>query len=207
MALSDLGFFRGLAHSRRADGDPACRILLPSDAVSAFKLTELAANINGMCYIRTHRPDVPIIYDESQTFEVGGYKHLEDGEDVAIVTSGYMVHVVREALSVLEEQTGLSAGLIDVYSLPLSEASTNEILQIGDDCRGQILVVEDNYVGGVYDEIAAAAAGSDFGVRVEGMVLRAIPKSARTPEETLALLGLGVGDIVAATQKMFDQSE
>ena len=207
MALSDLGFFRGLAHSRRADGAPACRVLLPSDAVSAFKLTELAANIDGMCYTRTHRPDVPIIYDESQSFEVGGYKHLEDGEDVAIVASGYMVHVVREALSVLEEQAGLSAGLIDVYSLPLSEASTNEILQIGDDCRGQILVVEDNYVGGVYDEIAAAAAGSDFGVRVEGMVLRAIPKSARTPEETLALLGLGVGDVVAATQKMFDQSE
>ena len=207
MALSDLGFFRGLAHSHRSDGDPACRILLPSDAVSAFKLTELAANINGMCYTRTHRPDVPIIYDESQTFEVGGYKHLEDGEDVAIVASGYMVHVVREALAVLEEQAGLSAGLIDVYSLPLSEASTNEILQIGDDCRGQILVVEDNYVGGVYDEIAAAAAGSDFGVRVEGRVLRAIPKSARTPEETLALLELGVSDIVAATQKMFDQSE
>jgi len=38
-------------------------------------------------------------------------------------------------------------------------------------------------------------------------VLHSIPKSARTPEEALALVHLGVGDIVQAAQKMFDQSE
>ena len=207
MALTDLAFFRALAHGRRADGEPSCRVLLPSDAMSAFKLTELAANIDGMCYMRTHRPDVDILYDEKETFEVGGYKHLVDGEDVVIIASGYMVHVAEAAIAALEEEAGLNAGLIDVYSLPVSEASLNEILQIGDDCCGQILVVEDNYIGGVYDEIAVAAAASDFGVRVEGMVLRAIPKSARTPEETLALVRLGAADIVATAQKMFDQSE
>ena len=207
MALADMSFFRAFAHTGRSDGAPACRVLLPSDAMSAFKLTEQAANIDGLCYTRTHRPDVPIIYGEDETFPLGGYKHLEDGEDVAIVASGYMVHVAREAMAVLEEQAGLSAGLIDVYSLPLSDAAATEILQIGDDCRGQILVIEDNYVGGVCDEIAAAAAASDFGVRVEGLVLRAIPKSARTPEETLSLVRLGTADIAAAVQKMFDQSE
>ncbi len=204
MGLTDMAFFRALARTHRADGAPACRVMLPSDAVSTFKLTELMANIDGMCYMRTHRPDVPIIYDENETFEVGGFKHLVDGEDLAIVTSGYMVHVVRQALAALEEQTGLSASLIDVYSLPVE---TDEILRIGDDCRGQILVVEDNYVGGLADEITAAAACSDLGVMVDSLVLRNIPKSARTPEETLAMVHLSVGDIVAAAQKMFDQSE
>ena len=180
-------------------------MMLPSDAVSAFRLTEQMANINGLCYMRTHRPDVSIIYDENEPFEVGGFKHLVDGEDLLIVASGFMVHVARKALEVLEEQTGLSAGLIDVYSLPL--AAPEDILQIGDDCRGQILVLEDNYVGGVYDEIATAAAGSDFGVVVDGMVLRNIPKSARTPDGTLELVHLTVRDVVAAAQKMFDQSE
>ncbi len=207
MGLTDLAFFRALAHSRRVDGAPACRVLLPSDAVSAFKLTELAANTDGLCYMRTHRPDVPLLHQESDPFEVGGYRHLEDGEDLVIVASGYMVHVAKAAMALLEEQAGLSASLIDVYSLPVSDASLKEILQIGDDCRGQLLVVEDNYVGGVYDEIASAAAASDFGVRVEGCVLRTIPKSARTPEETLALVSLGADDVVATAQKMFDQSD
>ncbi|HET6428929.1 MAG TPA: transketolase [Phycisphaerae bacterium] len=205
MGMVDLAFFRSLAHARRVDGNPACRMFLPSDAVSAFKLTELMANTEGLCYMRTHRPDVPFLYEESEPFEIGGHKHLVDGEDLLIVASGYMVHVVRQALPALEEENGLAASLVDVYSLPLMRAG--EILQIGDDCGGQILVVEDNYVGGVYDEICAAAAASDFGVRVDGLVLRNIPKSARTTEETLAMVHLGVHDIVAAAQKMFDQTD
>ncbi len=204
MGLMDVAFFRTLAHTSRADGQPACRVMLPSDAVSAFKLTELMANIDGMCYMRTHRPDVPIIYGPDEAFEMGGFKHLVDGQDLVIVASGYMVHVAQKVLAALEEQSGLSAGLIDVYSLPVK---AEEILQIGDDCRGQILVLEDNYTGGVADEIAEAAAHSDLGVRVESMVVRNIPKSARTPEQLLELVHLSVPEIVKTAQRMFDQSE
>ena len=205
MGVTDLAFFRALCHSQRNDGSPACRMFLPSDAVSAFKLTELMANIEGLCYMRTHRPDVPIIYDENESFELGGFKHVVDGQDLVIVTSGYMVHVVMKALKLLEEQQGLSAGVIDVYNLPLQPGKLDEILQIGDDCNGQILVVEDNYVGGVADELVEAAACSDLGVRVDALVLRQIPKSARTPEEVLAMVHLAPADIAAAAQKMFDQ--
>jgi transketolase len=202
MGLTDVSFFRALSHAKRNDGAPACRVMLPSDAVSAYKLTELMANIDGLCYMRTHRPDVPLLYTADDTFQVGGFKHLIDGEDLVIVASGYMVHVAKEAMKLLEEQTGLSASLVDVYSLPLQ---ADEILQIGDDCNGQILVLEDNYVGGVFDEITQAAASSDLGVRVEGMVVHDIPKSARSPEETLDMVHLSAKDIVAAAQRMFDE--
>ncbi len=204
MAVADVAFFRAYAHTKKADGTPACRLMLPSDAISAYKLTEAMANVEGMCYMRTHRPEVPFLYNEDEAFPLGGFKHLIDGEDLVIVASGYMVHVAKAAVEKLEKTTGLSASLVDVYGLPLE---TDEILQIGDDCRGQILVVEDNYVGGVYDEIATAAAASDLGVRVEGLVLQSIPKSARLPEEVLSMVHLGVDDVVQAAQRMFDQSE
>ncbi len=204
MGLPDLAFMRALARTRRVDGQPACRMMLPCDAVSAFKLTQLMANLDGFCYMRTHRPDVDFLYDEDEEFQVGGFKHLVDGEDLAIVASGYMVHVCRQALNLLEERAGLSATLIDAYSIPLE---TDEILRIGDDCRGQILVVEDNYIGGVADEITAAAARSDLGVMVTSLVVRSIPKSAKTPEETLKLVGLDAEDIANAAQAVFDKSE
>ena len=162
------------------------------------------ANADGMCYMRTHRPDVPIIYDPEETFEFGGFKHLIDGEDLAIVASGYMVHVAKKAVELLEEKAGLSATLIDAYCMPLE---ADEILRIGDDCRGQILVVEDNYLGGIADEITAAAARSDLGVMVTSMVVRSIPKSCKTPEETLKLVGLTAQDIAQAAQNVFDRSE
>ena len=85
--------------------------------------------------------------------------------------------------------------------------ATEEILQIGDDCRGQILVIEDNYAGGFADEICAAAAASDLGVTVHPMYVQKIPKSAKTPEEIMAQVGLTAEDIAAAAQKIFDLSE
>ena len=51
------------------------------------------ANLDGLSYMRTHRNDVPFLYDQAEDFALGGFKHLIDGEDLAIVTSGYMVHV------------------------------------------------------------------------------------------------------------------
>lgn len=204
MGVADVAFARAFAHARRVDGQPGCRLFHPSDAVMAFKLTEQMANYDGCCYMRTHRPDVPFIYDENEEFPESGFKHLIDGEDLAIVASGYMVHVARQAAEMLEEKAGLSASLIDAYALPLQ---TDEILRIGDDCRGQILVVEDNYVGGFADEIASAAARSDLGVAVETMVLDRMPKSAKTPEEILSMVDLAAEDIARTCQEMFDRSE
>jgi len=204
MALPDLAFVRALAHVARVDGAPAVRVFQPADAISAFKLTELMANIDGICYMRTHRPQVDFVYEQTEQFTVGGFKHLTDGEDVAIVASGYMLHVARKAVDILEETAALSASLIDAYSMPLA---AEEILRIGDDCRGQILVVEDNYLGGFADEIAAAAARSDLGVRVNSLHVREIPKSAKTPEEILQMVHLTAADIANAAQAMFDQSE
>jgi deoxyxylulose-5-phosphate synthase len=107
-------------------------------------------------------------------------------------------------VALLDERAGLSASLIDAYSLPLEP---DEILRIGDDCRGQVLVVEDNYVGGIVDEITTAAARSDLGVRVDSLYVKSIPKSAKTPEETLKMVDLSADDIAKAAQRMFDQSE
>lgn len=54
MALEDLGFFRNI---------PKGIVIAPSDGVSTEKAVELVANYNdGPAFIRTSRPDVPVIY-------------------------------------------------------------------------------------------------------------------------------------------------
>ena len=204
MGLCDLAFMRSFAHAKRVDGQPEIRVFQPADGIAAFKLTEMMANIDGMCYMRTHRPDVPFLYEEDEEFTLDGFKHLIDGEDIAIVSSGYMVGIAKQAVELLEQQAGLSASLIDAYAMPLA---TDEIMQIGDDNRGQILVVEDNYVGGFGDELTAAAATSDLGVMVKTMNVDFPPKSTRSPQETLKMLSLTAKNIADTAQKMFDQSE
>lgn len=63
MALEDLAFFRTI---------PKGILLIPSDAVSTEKAIELAANYqDGPSFVRTARPDVPILFPNNEPFELG----------------------------------------------------------------------------------------------------------------------------------------
>ena len=197
MGLPDLAFMRSFAHAKRTDGAPAVRMFCPCDAVSAFKLTEQMANADGFCYMRTHRPDVAFVYEPNEEFPFGGFKQLVAGKDVAIVASGYMVHVAREALALLDKD-GVSAGLYDVYSIPLK---TDDLLDQIAGTGKKILVVEDNYVGGFADEIAVAAARGG-GVKVDNMHVQSVPKSAKTPVDILKMVNLTAEDVAATAKRM-----
>jgi len=43
-------------------------ILYPADAVSAEKLTAVAAHQPGIVYLRTTRPKTPVVYDNDEDF-------------------------------------------------------------------------------------------------------------------------------------------
>ena len=63
MALEDLAFFRTI---------PNGIVLIPSDGVSTEKAVELAANYQGgPSFIRTARPDVPVLFPNDEPFELG----------------------------------------------------------------------------------------------------------------------------------------
>jgi len=53
-------------------------VLIPSDGVSTEKAVELVANYNdGPAFIRTSRPDTPILYKNDASFEIGKCKALD----------------------------------------------------------------------------------------------------------------------------------
>lgn len=191
MSLPDIAYFRSYTQTDDGFGHPACVVFHPADAVATYHCTVLAANLHGMCYIRTHRPDVDFIYDPNTKFEIGGSHQLAEGADLTLVASGYMVTVARKALAQLAA-AGIRCSLFDAYSFPLN---TDPILAAAKKTAGRILTIEDNFVGGLNGAIAEAAARTGA-ARVESMTCQRIPKSCKTPEETLAYLGLSVNDIV-----------
>lgn len=191
MAVSDVAYFRSMCHVDSGEGRPACTIFHPADAVCAFRCCELMANIRGMCYLRTHRPDAPFLYPLDESFELRGSKRLRSGSHLTLVSSGYMVHGVLAAAQRLAER-GIACNVFDAYTLPMDCAP---ILDAARQSGGVILCVEDNYSGGVHAELAEAAA-VDGRVRVVGMNARRIPKSARTPDEVFDYAGVGMAAII-----------
>ncbi len=197
MSLHDITYFRSAADADNGSGKPACITFHPADAVAAYHCTGLMANLDGMCYLRTHRPEVALLYTPETKFEVGGSHVLSEGDAITIVSSGYMVHVCREALQKLAA-AGVKCTLVDAYCFPLNTAP---IMAAAKKTGGRILCVEDNYIGGLAGALAEAAA-CEGGVRVESMRVRKIPKSAKTAEDIMEYVGLSPKDIEARIKKM-----
>ncbi len=194
MALPDVSWFRSWTTMRDHRGAPGCYVLQPADAYAAYALTMSMAEHEGMVYMRTFRPEVEFLYDDSSVFELGGLEVLTEGRDLVIATAGYMVHECNQALEHLDA-AGIDATLVDLYSLPFDE---DRFLDIANDNGGHILVVEDNYGGGLGSAVADACTSGGDAFTVKQLHIRKIPKSARTVSDGLASCGLDAKSIATA---------
>jgi transketolase len=190
MGVVDPAFFGALAGVRTPKGHPAAVCLNPCDATSAFKLVCLMADYDGLAYMRTLRPETPFLYKPEEPFRLVGQKVLARGKDLTLVAWGYTVHECRKALEALKAE-GVECGLVDAYSLPLADDFLDAI---GAGAGTKLLVVEDNYAGGIGSAVATAAARRT-GIRVETMTAERLPKSGRSPDDVMAFCGLDAAAI------------
>jgi len=198
MAMPDIAWFRSLSTMRDHRGNPGVYILQPADAFAAYALTGVMAEYEGVCYMRTLRADTEFIYSDDQVFNLGGFETLSEGRDIVLCAAGYMVHEANKALELLDK-AGISATLLDMYSIPFDEEKLLDIIGAN---GGYVISLEDNYGGALGSAIADALTRSGDGFTLEQMHVRRIPKSARTPEEMLKMCGLTAEDIVAKTMRL-----
>ncbi len=193
MSLPDVAWFRSWTTMKDHRGNPGCYVLQPADAYAAYALTGVMAEYEGVCYMRTLRAETEFIYSDDQVFNLGGFEVLHQGRDVVLCAAGYMVHEANKAIELLDT-AGVSATLVDLYSLPFD---TDKLLDIVAANNGYVISIEDNYGGGIGSAVADALVESGDGFTLEQMFVRRIPKSARTPDELLAYCGLTAQDIVS----------
>lgn len=198
MSLPDVAWFRSFGTMTDHHGNPGCYVLQPADAWAAYGLTHAMADHTGCCYLRTFRPEVEMIYDESTVFELGGMEVLTEGRDVVIVSAGYMIHECNKAIDELDRM-GVDATLLDLYSLPFDE---ERLLDIINENNGSVLVVEDNYGGGIGSAVAEVCAASGDAFTVKQQHVTRIPKSARSPESILRMCGLHYTDITKSAASL-----
>ena len=78
---------------------------------------------NGPVYLRCGRIEVPEIYDENASFQIGKANQLRDGKDVTIIANGLMVGMALDAAALLAKDR-VTARVLDMHTVkPLDEAA------------------------------------------------------------------------------------
>ena len=141
---------------------------------------------------------LPIFYNDDVVFNLGGFEVLQEGRDVVLCAAGYMVHEANKALELLDK-AGVSATLIDLYSLPFDNEKLLDIIGAN---NGYVVSMEDNYGGGMGSAVADALTSSGDAFTLEQMYVKRIPKSAKTPDEMMKMCGLTAENIKSTVLKI-----
>ncbi len=130
---------------------PGMTVINPADYIEAKLAVKAAASMNGPAYLRFGRLALPLIFDESYSFEIGKGVELCPGTDVTIVATGLMVGEALKAVPLLKEQ-GISARVINMATIkPIDK----EILVRAAKETGAIVTAEEhNIIGGLGGAVA-----------------------------------------------------
>uniref|UniRef100_A0A915I532 transketolase n=1 Tax=Romanomermis culicivorax TaxID=13658 RepID=A0A915I532_ROMCU len=135
MGLEDIGMFRSL---------PGSTVFYPSDAVSMERAVELSAQIHGICFIRSTRAVMPILYSNDEVFEIGRGKMIRQSANDKILLVGAGVTLV-ECVKAADElaKKGVHCAIMDPFTLkPIDK---NLLIEQGKRVGGKIITVEDHY--------------------------------------------------------------
>lgn len=189
MGLEDLAMMRAVAGSS---------VLYPSDAVSAERMVQLAADSDNIVYIRTSRPKTPILYQKDEKFEIGGSKTLRSGENdrATVVAAGITLHEALAAAEELAEQD-IQIRVIDLYSVKPVDVET---LKEAARDTGIVISVEDHYPeGGLGDAVQLALA--DTSCTYRRIAVNGLPRSG-SKDALLDRYGISKKHIVNAVREL-----
>ncbi len=170
MGLEDIAMFRTVQD---------CAILYPSDAISMERAVYLAAEYKGNVYIRSTRMDTPVIYENDNSFKLGGSKIVRESvyDSITVVGAGVTLHEALKAYELLK-QKNIFIRVVDLFSVkPIDYATLNKCIRE----TKAILVVEDHYAeGGIAEAIRTEL--SNVKTKVFSLSVNKTPRSGKPSE-------------------------
>lgn len=144
-ALEDIALMRVI---------PNMNIIVPCDGPQTRDAVVSCVDMPGPFYIRLGRPKVPSIGNKGE-FKLGKAQTLTEGEDVAIIACGIMVHTALLAAEGLARK-GIKARVINLHTIrPLD---TRAILDAARQTRGIVVCEEHAVIGGLASSVQEVVA-------------------------------------------------
>ncbi len=189
MGLEDIAMMRAL---------PGSTVLYPSDAVSAHWLAGVAAETDGIVYIRTSRPKTPLVYENETEFQIGGSHVLRSSnrDRATLVSAGVTLHEALRSAEILAEKE-IPVRVIDLYSIkPVDESTLRQAAEE----TGLVVTIEDHYPeGGLGEAVLTALANTNS--RYHRIAVTGLPRSG-PGDELLCKFGLDAVSITETVERL-----
>ena len=124
---------------------PDIVLFSPSDWVLAEKFVEFSINIKKPKYVRLDGKPLSRIYEEDVRFNLGeGCCEFIKGDDICIVSTGYMTHKALKIVKELQAGNRSKVGVLDIFLLkPVDEEFLFDILKK----YKFVITIEEAFVG------------------------------------------------------------
>jgi transketolase len=188
-AVEDLALMRIL---------PNMVVLVPADGPETRAMTRWAAGYHGPVYMRTGRMAVPLIYDDSYTFELGRGTVLREGRDVTLMGVGIMVQACLDAAAILAREN-IAARVVNLSCLkPLDW----ELVVDSARRTGALVTAEEHMVSGGLGSAVSEILSEHCPAPLQRIGLRDTFGMSGPPADLLKHYGLTADDIKQAALKV-----
>lgn len=192
MAIEDLALSTSL---------PNFTVLVPADEPATRAATRAMFAHPGPVYLRTGRPEVPVVYPDGLEFEISKAIQVRDGQDATVIACGLMVAAALDAAELLSQE-GIQIRVLDMHTIkPLDAEAITRAAQE----TGAIVTAEEHVLNGGLGAGVARVVAANQAVPMAFVGLQDEYAESGEPQELLKKYGLAPEDISAAVKKAIER--
>ena len=122
---------------------PNFQVFSPADHITAASLFDVCIDTMGPKYLRFDAQVLPVIYEDSAPNLDLGFQVHQQGEQVCLLATGYMLHTALKVASEIES-AGHKVGVVDIFDI--ANCNTLELINTMAPYRG-IVSMEEGFRG------------------------------------------------------------
>jgi transketolase len=190
-AIEDIAVLRAL---------PNMTILEVSDATEIETILDAAQSIHGPVYLRMLRGEVPRLFAKSEPFAFNTARHLTQGNDITLFSSGICTEESMRAISILKER-GVSINHLHISTLkPFTDPA---VLEAASQAKHGVITFENHsIIGGLGSCVAEVMAENGVGRKLVRLGLQDVFAHGASRPYLMKEYGLDALALVHTVEKL-----
>ncbi|MCQ9207293.1 MAG: transketolase family protein [Omnitrophica bacterium] len=179
---------------------PNMKVVVPADAIEAYKATMQAAECDGPVYLRLGRQAAPVLTKAEDPFIIGKAVLYRDGKDVTIIACGHSLYEAKKAHEKLKEE-GIEARVINLHT---PKPIDRKLILAAARETGAIVTVEEHTVLAGMGSAVCEVVSQEYPVPIKMVGIKDVFGESGKSMELLKYFNLATEDVVRAAHEALD---